>query len=64
LAELDSLDYHEERLPLFDDIRHELGRVAAADVPDRVTASAGTSKTSGPKRRLRLTVDVVLQRSP
>ena len=36
LAELDSLDYHEERLPLFDNIRRELGRVAAADVPDRV----------------------------
>jgi len=46
LAELDSLDYHEERLPLFDDIRRELGRVAAADVPDRGPVSAGTSKTS------------------
>jgi hypothetical protein len=31
-----SLDYHEERLPLFDDVRRELGRIAAADVPHRV----------------------------
>jgi hypothetical protein len=43
------------RFPLFDDIRRELGRVAAADVPDRVDRLGRDEQdVTGLKRRQRL----------
>ena len=39
-------DQHEERLPFFDDIRGELRRVAAADVPGRVDRSGRDEQDS------------------
>jgi hypothetical protein len=57
-----SLDYHEERLPLFDDVRRELGRVAAADVPHRVDRFGRDEQdVAGVERRRWLALKLILQ---
>jgi hypothetical protein len=63
LAELDSLDYHEERLALFDDVCSELRGVAAADVLHRVDRFGRDEQdVAGFERRGRPALDPVLQR--
>src|SRR5215216_4751258 len=59
-----SLDHHDERLPFFDDIRGELGPVAAADVLRRVDRSGRDEQDlAGFERRRRLSLDLILQRA-
>src|ERR671911_1353861 len=59
-----SLDQHEERLPLFDDIRGELRRVGGAYVPHRVDRFGRDEQdVASVERRRWLTLDLVLQRS-
>jgi hypothetical protein len=58
-----SLDDDEERLVLLDDVRGELGRLAAADVPDGVNRLGGDHQRLAGVVGLRLAaVDRVLQR--
>src|ERR687898_2951691 len=59
-----SLDQHEERLPLFDDIRGELRRVGGAYVPHRVDRFGRDEQdVASVERRRWLTLGLVLQRS-
>src|SRR5262245_53256556 len=54
---------YEERLPLLDDVRRELGGHAGADVPHRVHGlGRHGQRVAGAGRDRRLTVDVVLKR--
>src|SRR5262245_39782357 len=59
-----SLDQLDERLSFFDDVRGELGPVAAADVLRRVDRSGRDEQdVAGLERDRRLALDLVLQRA-
>jgi hypothetical protein len=59
-----SLDQHDERLPLFDDIRGELRRIAAAYVLHRVDRFGRDEKDLARlDRHRRLALDLILQQA-